>query len=138
MSAIACSQCRTTNRRGILFCIVCGQRLPRIEFAPDRVTAVAWPGPEILQPSALARPSLWAVAAVVAAALAWSVLPLVGAGLAVLFALRAQEDVRAARGALAGELLIRIALCLGGGQLALALVGGVAAMAAAVVSSFLH
>lgn len=134
----SCSHCRTANRRGILVCVTCGHWLPRTELPPDRITAVAWPGPEILRAAPLVRPSAFAVAALVAALLAWSVLPLLGAGLAVLFALRAQEDVRSARGALSGKLLIRVALWLGGGQLALALLAGVAAMAAAVVAAFLR
>jgi hypothetical protein len=133
-----CSQCRTVNRRGLLVCVMCGRRLPRTDFAPDRATAVAWPGPEVLRTAPLVRPSAFAVAAFFSALLAWSVLPLLGAGLAVVFALRAQEDLRAARGALGGRMLVRVALWLGGGQLALALVAGAAAMAAAVVSSFLH
>lgn len=133
-----CSHCRAANRRGILVCISCGQRLPRIDLPPDRIRAVAWPGPEILRAAPLVRPSAFAVAALVAALLAWSVLPLLGAGLAVVLALRAQEDVRVARGALAGKPLIRAALWLGGGQLALALIAGVAAMAAAVVTAFVR
>ncbi|HMK73341.1 MAG TPA: zinc ribbon domain-containing protein [Myxococcaceae bacterium] len=134
----SCPQCQAVNRRGLFYCVACGESLPRAELPPDRITAVAWPGPEILRAAPLVRPSAFAVAALIAALLAWSVLPLLGAGLAVVLALRAEEHVRVARGALAGRLLIRVALWLGGGQLALALIAGVAAMAAAVVSAFVH
>jgi hypothetical protein len=132
-----CSECRTANRSGLLFCVVCGRRLPRGAFPPDRITAVAWPGPEVAQGSYPARPSALAWASLVAALLAWSLLPMMGAGLAVLLALRAQEEARTAHGGLGGTALIRLSLLLGGLQLALGLVAG-AAMAAVALTAFLR
>jgi hypothetical protein len=131
---ILCSECRTANRAGLLFCVVCGRRLPRDAFPPDRVTALAWPGPEVRQASDTARPSALAWASVVAALLAWSFLPMMGAGLAVLLALRAQEEARAAHGGLGGTGLVRLALWLGGVQLALGLVAGAAMGAVALTA----
>lgn len=124
-----CSQCRTANRGGILFCVVCGGRLPRGEFPQDRITAVAWPGPERRQVDLPVRPSGLAVTSLVTAVLAWSVLPVLGAGVAVLLALRAKEELRHAQGALGGQRMVQAALWLAGAQLALLLVAG-AAMAA--------
>jgi hypothetical protein len=128
-----CSECGTANRRGLLFCVVCGRRLARVPLAPERIAAVAWPGPE-LQLALPARPSALAVASLVAGVLAWSILPLVGAALAVLLALRAHEELRDARGVLGGATLIRMALWLGGAQLALALLAGTAMAAVALTA----
>jgi hypothetical protein len=132
-----CSQCRTPNRRGILFCVVCGRRLPRGEFPPDRVDAVAWPGPEVRQLRFTVRPSPLAVSSLVAGVLAWTVLPVLGAAVAVLLALRAQEELRAAYGARGGSRFVRLALWLGGVQLALLLVAG-AAMAAVALPALIR
>jgi hypothetical protein len=109
-----CSQCRTPNRAGILFCVVCGRRLPRGDFPPDRITAVAWPGPETRRVELAVRPSALAVCSLVAAVLAWTALPILGAGLAVVLALSAEEELGDARGALGGERLVQTALWLGG------------------------
>ena len=132
-----CSECRTANRGGILFCVVCGRRLPRVEFAPDGVVAVAWPGPEVARTLVPVRLSALAVASLVAAVLAWSLLPLLGAALAVLLALRAHEDLRDAQGALGGAALIRAALWLGGAQLVLAMLAA-AAMGAVAMTALLR
>jgi hypothetical protein len=83
------------------------------------------------------RPSALAWASLVMALLAWSCFPMVGAGLAVLMALRALEEVRLARGELGGAGLIRLALWLGGAQLVLGLVAG-AALAAVAVTALLR
>jgi len=95
-----CSQCLTANRAGLLFCLVCGRRLPRGAFPPDRVVAVAWPGPEVRA--------------------------LTGTALAGLLAPRAQQDVPTAPGARGGTAVLRLALWLGGVQLFLGLLAGAA------------
>jgi hypothetical protein len=125
-----CFQCLTANRAGILFCVLCGRRLPRGAFPPDRVTAVAWPGPEVRAVSLPVRPSALAWASLVAALLAWSVVPMMGARLA----LRAHEEARAANGALGGSAVLRLALWLGGVQLVLGLLAGAAMGAVALVA----
>ncbi|MGO9829832.1 MAG: hypothetical protein ACLPJH_06800 [Myxococcaceae bacterium] len=131
---LLCSECRTANRVGLLFCVVCGRRLPRGAFPPDRVTALAWPGPEVREVSPPARPSALAWASLIAAVLGWSVLPLLGAALAVLLALRALEEGRTGGPPPGGGAVLRLALWLGGVQLVLALVAG-AAMAAVALTS---
>jgi hypothetical protein len=132
-----CSQCRTPNRRGILFCVVCGRRLPRGEFPPDRVDAVAWPGPERRQLVLTVRPSALAVSSFVAGVLAWTVLPVLGAAAAVLLALRAQEELRGVHAARGGSRFVRLALWLGGVQLALVLIAG-SAMAAVALAALIR
>jgi hypothetical protein len=128
-----CSECGTANRTGLLFCVVCGRRLARLSFAPDRITAVAWPGPE-LQLALPTRPSALAMASFIAGVLAWSILPLLGAALAVLLALRAHEEQSGAHTAAGGARLIQLALWLGGVQLALALLAGTAMAAVALTA----
>lgn len=132
-----CSECRSANRAGLLYCVVCGRRLPREAFPKDRISALAWPGPEVRGASLPARPGALAWASLVAALLGWSLLPLVGSAVAVLLALRAQEEVRPGAGAPAERSLLRLALWLGGVQLVLALVAG-AAMAAVAVTALLR
>jgi hypothetical protein len=129
-----CSQCLTANRAGLLFCVLCGRRLPRGAFPPDRVTAVAWPGPEVRAAVLPARPSTLAWASLLAAVLAWSVLPVLGAALAVVLALRAHEEARAANGAIGGSAVLRLALWLGSMQLVLGLLAGAAMGAVALVA----
>jgi hypothetical protein len=134
---VPCAQCRTANRAGLLYCVVCGGRLPRHAFSPDRVTALAWPGPEVREVSLRARPGALAWASLAAALLGWTVLPLLGAALAVLLALRALEELPPGEGAAGGNRLLRLALWLGGAQLVLALVAG-AAMAAVALTALLR
>jgi|GEM_PF-5804749 len=129
---LSCAQCRTANRAGLLYCVVCGARMPRTAFPPDRVTALAWPGPEMREAALPARPGALAWASLAAALLGWSVLPLLGAALAVLLALRAQEEARP--GTDSSNAVLRLALWLGGAQLVLALVAG-AAMAAVALTA---
>ena len=131
---LCCAQCRTANRAGLLYCVVCGARLPRTAFPPDRVTALAWPGPEVREASLPARPGALAWASLAAALLGWSVLPLLGAALAVLLALRALEDARPGCARPAGNAILRFALWLGGAQLVLALVAGTAMAAVALTA----
>ena len=129
-----CSECRSANRAGLLFCVVCGRRLPRGAFPADRIQAVARPGPEVLAVTAKARTSTLTWAAVLFALLAWSALPVLGAAFAVLLALRAQEEAEASPQTEGGEALIRLALWLGGVQLVLLLVAGAALGTAALVA----
>lgn len=96
--------------------------------------AVAWPGPEVRAASLPARPSALAWTSLVLALLAWSVLPMMGAAVAVLLALRAQEEARAAHGAIGGSTVLRLALWLGGVQLVLGVVAGAAMGAVALVA----
>ena len=129
-----CAGCFTANRAGLFVCVFCGRRLLGPAFPPDRVTALAWPGHEVRAVSLPARPSALAWASLVAALLSWSILPMMGAALAVLLALRAQQEVRAAHGALGGSTVLRLALWLGGTQLGLGLLAGAAMGALALVS----
>ncbi len=132
---VPCAQCRTANRAGLLYCVVCGGRLPRRAFPPDRVTAVAWPGPEVREVSVAARPGALAWASLAAALLGWTLLPLLGAALAVLLALRAEEELPPATAG--GNTVLRLALWLGGAQLVLALVAA-AAMAAVALTALVR
>ncbi len=134
---VPCAQCRTANRVGLLYCVVCGGRLPRRAFPPDRVTAVAWPGPEVREVSVAARPGALAWASLAAALLGWTVLPLLGAALAVLLALRAEEELPPGEATAGGNTVLRLALWLGGAQLVLALVAG-AAMAAVALTALVR
>ncbi len=104
-----------------------------MEFPPDRVTALAWPGPEVREVSPPARRGALEWASLVAALLGWTLLPVVGAAMAVLLALRAQEEA----GTRGGNTVLRVALWLGGTQLVLALVAG-AAMAAVAFTALLR
>ncbi|MGO8970810.1 MAG: hypothetical protein ACLQDQ_14725 [Myxococcaceae bacterium] len=131
---LLCSECRTANRAGLLFCVVCGRRLARGAFPPDRITALAWPGPEVREVSPPVRPSALAWASLIAALLGWSLMPLLGAALAVLLALRALEQTRTGSSPEGGSTVLRLALWLGGAQLVLALVAG-AAMGAVALSA---
>src|SRR5271169_2997961 len=131
---LLCAECRTANRLGLLYCVVCGRRLPRDAFPPDRITAVAWPGPEVRQVSLPARPGALAWASLVAALLGWLVVPLLGAAVAVLLALRRQEELRPGGGTPGERMLLRVALWLGGAQLVLALVAGAAMGAVALTA----
>jgi hypothetical protein len=132
-----CSDCRTSNRGGLLFCVVCGRRLPRAAFSSDRVTALAWPGPEVRVFSPEVRPSALAWASLAAGLLAWSLLPMLGAVVAVLLALRAEAEVRTAPEARGGTAIVRLALWLGGAQLLLGIVA-CAAMGAVALSALLR
>jgi hypothetical protein len=111
-----CAECGTANRTGLLFCVVCGRRLPESGYPLDRVTALAWPGPEVRAVSAAQRTSALGWASLFAALLGWTVLPMVGAAVGVLLALRALE---ASGGEEAPRPVIRLALWLGGVQLVL-------------------
>jgi hypothetical protein len=80
---IVCAECSTANRAGLLFCVVCGHRLSRDAYPQDRVTALAWPGPEVRAATAsepLCAPG-WA--SVVGGLLAFSLLPLLGSAVAI-------------------------------------------------------
>lgn len=123
-----CAECGTANRAGLLFCVVCGRRLSPSAYPVDRITALAWPGPEVRAVSVAERPSALAWASFLAALLAWSVLPMLGAALAVLLALRALE---ASGDEAPPNALVRLALWLGGAQL---LLGFLAAAAMSVVA----
>jgi hypothetical protein len=79
---VVCAECRTANRAGLLFCAVCGRRLPREAYPPDRVTAVAWPGPEVRVADALeAHVPGWTKLG--SGLLTFSALPIVGAAVSV-------------------------------------------------------
>jgi hypothetical protein len=132
-----CSECRTANRGGLLVCVVCGRRLPRRAFSADTVTALSWPGPEVRAFSPAVRPSALAWASLAAGLLAWSLLPMLGAAVAVLMALRAEEEVRRAPGPRGGTAIVRLALWLGGAQLLLGILG-CAAMGAVALTALLR
>lgn len=130
-----CSECLSANRGGLLFCVVCGRRLPRGAFPPDRVTALAWPGPEVRVAAVPARVSTLAWASLAAALLAWSLLPMLGAAVAVLLALRAEEEARTPPLERGGTAIVRLALWLGGAQLFLGFLA-CATMGAVALAAF--
>jgi len=127
---VPCSECHTPNRAGLLFCVVCGRRLPRMAFGADAAVADRWPGPEVRAVSPAGRPSALAWASLLAALLGWSFLPLLGAAVAVLLGLRAEEKSETP----AGHTVLRVSLWLGGTQLVLALAAGAAMGAVALVA----
>jgi hypothetical protein len=129
-----CPQCSSANRTGLLFCVVCGERLPREAFTAEAVSAMAFPGPEVRAVETPSRPSPLAWASLLAAVLAWSIFPLLGAAVAVLLALRAQEE---AAHAPRDSAVVRVALVLGGAQLVLGLAAG-AAMGAVALTALLR
>jgi hypothetical protein len=78
-----CAECSTANRAGLLFCVVCGQRLSRDGYPQDRVTALAWPGPEVRAASDAEAPCAPGWASVVGGLLVFSLLPLFGSAVAI-------------------------------------------------------
>jgi hypothetical protein len=129
-----CPQCKSANRTGLLYCVVGGDRLPREAFVAEGVRAMAYPGPEVRAVAQASRLSPLAWASLLAAVLAWSLFPLLAAAVAVLLALRAQEEMGSAP---RDSVVVRAALFLGGAQLVLGLAAG-AAMGAVALAALLR
>ena len=145
---MVCAQCGAVSDEGQRFCYNCGSRLDLQQpaSAPASVAVAAPqqqtlpPPPAQLQPPSYQQPmvadtypqavpnSNLAVISLVSGILAWVLLPLLAAIVAVISGHMARSEIRRSGGSLAGQGLALIGMILGYVQLALIALGTCAAL----------
>lgn len=117
-----CPTCGAANPKGRTTCQECGRPLPATAATP---------------PSAAAAParktSDMAIASLISGILGWSVLPFVGAVLAVVLGYMARDEIKRSGGTLEGDAMATIGMLLGYANLGLAALAIVAVVLLAVL-----
>lgn len=134
---MVCAQCGAESDEGQRFCYNCGARLDAQQTAPQPLPVAVSstapqaipPPPNPIQPMSYQQPagafapvvpnSNLAVISLVSGIVAWVLIPLLGAIVAVISGHMARSEIRRSGGTLAGEGLAMIGLVLGYAQLVL-------------------
>jgi hypothetical protein len=128
-----CAQCGTSNPANARFCTSCGAPVAQsMGMPPGPPAGLAVPPagqPDMLRAvnvqlgQQLQTTSTSAIISLVAAIAGWTMLPIIGAFVAVFFGRKAKQEIKASNGRLTGDAFATLGMLIGGVELALLAVG---------------